>query len=168
MFRPINIQKDTDLTKKALPWQQPKLAPKIRVSYDIYIGEARSNDLLKWMLDVLNLQFEEIAIDAHSPITARDTYGIHAPCPQVFKAGVAQLITWKFRDKNRLVAKLRESGGRIRLASAKINGPILCLNQPFIRLRLKPHHDFAKRYNPRQFTIPRFKPTFCAPAQLPG
>ena len=54
-YWPVKTKEDTDLTKKNLPWQLPQNNPKIRVSYDVYIGKAISNDLITWMLEELNI-----------------------------------------------------------------------------------------------------------------
>lgn len=65
---PVKPQDDTDLTKKDLPWQQPQRDPKIQVSYDVYFGRARSNDLIVWMLDALNLHAEGSSIENDSSL----------------------------------------------------------------------------------------------------
>lgn len=52
---PIKSQ-DIDLSKNTIPWLQPQRNPKIRASYDVYIGQALSRDIIEWMLKELNLQ----------------------------------------------------------------------------------------------------------------
>ncbi len=60
---PVDTCDDTDLTKKDIPWQQPQNDPQIRVSYDVYLGKARSNDLIIWMLNTQNLHTEDTSIE---------------------------------------------------------------------------------------------------------
>ncbi|WP_018213720.1 DEAD/DEAH box helicase [Desulfitobacterium hafniense] len=52
---PVKPQ-DIDLSKNATPWLQPQSNPKIRASYDVYVGKAFSRNLIQWMLKKLNLQ----------------------------------------------------------------------------------------------------------------
>lgn len=56
---PVNMYEDTNLAKSALPWLETQMNPKIKVSYDVYLGKARTKDLITWMLNALNLQSEE-------------------------------------------------------------------------------------------------------------
>jgi len=65
---PVNTNEDIDLTKEDLPWQTPQRNPKIRVSYDIYFGKAKPNDLIVWLLDTLNLRIEETSIEINNSL----------------------------------------------------------------------------------------------------
>ncbi len=60
---PINTYEDTNLTKQDLPWQNQQQDSRIRISYDVYLGKARSNDLIVLMLKALNLDTEGSSIE---------------------------------------------------------------------------------------------------------
>lgn len=60
---PVDIREDTELTKKDLPLQKPQGDQKIRLSHDVYLGKARSNDLIVWILNELNLCAEGSSVE---------------------------------------------------------------------------------------------------------
>ncbi len=65
---PVDIKKDINLNKVDLPWLKEQKNEKIRLSYDLYFGKIKSIDLIKWMLDEINIPEEE-SIEADNSIT---------------------------------------------------------------------------------------------------
>lgn len=66
---PVKPKQDTNLLRSELPWLKLQNNPKIRVSYDVYLGKAMSNDLIVWLLEQLGLTPEETIIENDSSIT---------------------------------------------------------------------------------------------------
>ena len=61
---PVDIKKDINLNKVKLPWLNEQKNEKIRLTYDLYFGKIKSIDLIKWMLDELNIsEIESIEPD---------------------------------------------------------------------------------------------------------
>lgn len=72
---------DIDLLNRPLPWPA-KHNENEQVSFDIYIGKAKSEDLINWMFEKLNLQNEQPEYNgSHSCLCAFkvDAYGIYIP-----------------------------------------------------------------------------------------
>lgn len=66
---PVKPKQDTNLLRNEMPWLRPQNNPEIRVSYDVYLGKAKSNDLIAWLLGQLGLSSEETAIENDSSFT---------------------------------------------------------------------------------------------------
>ncbi len=56
---PVNTKKDINLNIMELPWLKEQSNEKIRFSYDLYFGEIKSIDLIKWMLSEIKISEEE-------------------------------------------------------------------------------------------------------------
>ena len=68
---PVESKHDTNLLRSELSWLKPQNSSNnnIRVTYDVYLGRATSNDLIAWLLSHLGLSPEETAIEDDSSVT---------------------------------------------------------------------------------------------------
>lgn len=57
---PVNVKKDVNLKNDELPWLNKEKDNRKLLTYDLYFGSINSIDLIKWMLNEINVNEEEI------------------------------------------------------------------------------------------------------------
>ena len=80
---PIDTKKDSNVTNGSYPWPLQEQNPKEQITFDLYIGKTYTQDLLKWMIDTLNLPCEE-KIEANNSLCCLcalkvDDKGLYVP-----------------------------------------------------------------------------------------
>ncbi len=66
---PVKPKEDLDLKTEPLPWPSKDANPRIRFSYDVYLGKISVESLIKWLLDALKCTEKDDAVEKDTSLT---------------------------------------------------------------------------------------------------